>query len=254
MLTIATSATSIVALTSSHAKPRFVRRAALVAALAILLAARLGGLRRPALPQRRLLPRDRPARRGDGRGAAARPHLRHGLLAHDPRRDQRLHGARHPLHLGLRNDRPDRRGRILRRGVQTQGSDFLFFSYTTLTTTGYGDLVPAGQVGPDDLRPRDDARPGLPGHPGRRPGQPLAPGRGPAAPPRAPRRRRAGGQPGAAQPALSRRARRARSSAARPAGRRGRSASTRSHRPRPCRRRPCRRRCACRRATTPPRW
>ena len=28
-----------------------------------------------------------------------------------------------------------------------QGSDFLFFSYTTLTTTGYGDLVPAGQPG-----------------------------------------------------------------------------------------------------------
>ena len=28
-----------------------------------------------------------------------------------------------------------------------QGSDFLFFSYTTLTTTGYGNLVPAGQVG-----------------------------------------------------------------------------------------------------------
>ncbi len=27
------------------------------------------------------------------------------------------------------------------------GSDFLFFSYTTLTTTGYGDLVPAGQPG-----------------------------------------------------------------------------------------------------------
>jgi hypothetical protein len=26
-------------------------------------------------------------------------------------------------------------------------SDFIFFSYTTLTTTGYGDLVPAGQVG-----------------------------------------------------------------------------------------------------------
>jgi len=28
-----------------------------------------------------------------------------------------------------------------------EGSDFLFFSYTTLTTTGYGDLVPVGQVG-----------------------------------------------------------------------------------------------------------
>ena len=26
-------------------------------------------------------------------------------------------------------------------------SDFLFFSYTTLTTTGYGNLVPAGTVG-----------------------------------------------------------------------------------------------------------
>ena len=31
--------------------------------------------------------------------------------------------------------------------VQAQGGDFLFFSYTTLTTTGYGNLVPAGQVG-----------------------------------------------------------------------------------------------------------
>lgn len=30
---------------------------------------------------------------------------------------------------------------------RTAGSDFVFFSYTTLTTTGYGDLVPAGQPG-----------------------------------------------------------------------------------------------------------
>jgi hypothetical protein len=28
-----------------------------------------------------------------------------------------------------------------------QASDYLFFSYTTLTTTGYGNLVPAGTVG-----------------------------------------------------------------------------------------------------------
>jgi hypothetical protein len=28
-----------------------------------------------------------------------------------------------------------------------EGSDFIFFSYTTLTTTGYGDLVPGGQPG-----------------------------------------------------------------------------------------------------------
>lgn len=30
---------------------------------------------------------------------------------------------------------------------ETTGSDFVFFSYTTLTTTGFGDLVPAGQPG-----------------------------------------------------------------------------------------------------------
>ena len=28
-----------------------------------------------------------------------------------------------------------------------ESSDFIFFSYTTLTTTGYGNLVPAGQIG-----------------------------------------------------------------------------------------------------------
>lgn len=31
--------------------------------------------------------------------------------------------------------------------VNPQNSDFIFFSFTTLTTTGYGDLVPAGQPG-----------------------------------------------------------------------------------------------------------
>jgi voltage-gated potassium channel Kch len=28
-----------------------------------------------------------------------------------------------------------------------KGGDFMFFSFTTLTTTGYGDLVPAAQPG-----------------------------------------------------------------------------------------------------------
>lgn len=33
-------------------------------------------------------------------------------------------------------------------GVQhAQAQDYLFFSYTTLTTTGYGNLVPSGQIG-----------------------------------------------------------------------------------------------------------
>lgn len=31
--------------------------------------------------------------------------------------------------------------------THNHGGDFLFFSYTTLTTTGYGDLVPAGEPG-----------------------------------------------------------------------------------------------------------
>jgi hypothetical protein len=31
--------------------------------------------------------------------------------------------------------------------AQPSGNDFLFFSYTTLTTTGYGNLVPGGQPG-----------------------------------------------------------------------------------------------------------
>jgi Ion channel len=32
-------------------------------------------------------------------------------------------------------------------GVSVKGGDFVFFSFTTLTTTGYGNLVPAGQPG-----------------------------------------------------------------------------------------------------------
>jgi Ion channel len=32
-------------------------------------------------------------------------------------------------------------------GVSVKGGDFIFFSFTTLTTTGYGNLVPAGQPG-----------------------------------------------------------------------------------------------------------
>ncbi|HXV06219.1 MAG TPA: ion channel [Solirubrobacterales bacterium] len=31
--------------------------------------------------------------------------------------------------------------------AHARGNDFIFFSYTTLTTTGYGNLVPAGHVG-----------------------------------------------------------------------------------------------------------
>ena len=38
--------------------------------------------------------------------------------------------------------------RLLHRRTPTRASsDYLFFSYTTLTTTGYGNLVPAGTLG-----------------------------------------------------------------------------------------------------------
>jgi hypothetical protein len=38
-------------------------------------------------------------------------------------------------------------GQFFSEAAHPQGGDFLFFSYTTLTTTGYGNLVPAGQPG-----------------------------------------------------------------------------------------------------------
>ena len=38
-------------------------------------------------------------------------------------------------------------GRFFSEVTDPKGSEFLFFSYTTLTTTGYGNLVPAGQPG-----------------------------------------------------------------------------------------------------------
>jgi hypothetical protein len=38
-------------------------------------------------------------------------------------------------------------GQFFQEKAAPAGSDFLFFSYTTLTTTGYGNLVPGGQPG-----------------------------------------------------------------------------------------------------------
>ncbi len=44
--------------------------------------------------------------------------------------------------LGRWND-----GGFFSGGGDSRSSDYLFFSYTTLTTTGYGNLIPAGTVG-----------------------------------------------------------------------------------------------------------
>jgi len=40
-----------------------------------------------------------------------------------------------------------RNGDVFAGVAHAQSRDYLFFSYTTLTTTGYGNLVPAGDVG-----------------------------------------------------------------------------------------------------------
>ena len=44
-------------------------------------------------------------------------------------------------------DRPDPGRPFFEEVAHPAGSDFIFFSYTTLTTTGYGNLVPGGQPG-----------------------------------------------------------------------------------------------------------
>jgi hypothetical protein len=147
LLTLCTSATSIVALTSSHARPRNVRRAVAVAGLAILLAmasAIFGGrlcLNIASFLQIGLL-------------IVAMAAVLQRVVTSDSVSSRTILGAISVYTaLGIvftwaygLIDRIEGGG-FFGEAVPTQGSDFLFFSYTTLTTTGYGDLVPAGHVG-----------------------------------------------------------------------------------------------------------
>jgi ion channel len=147
LLTAVMGATSIVALASSKVRPLFVRRTLLLAVLAVLFAvisAASGG--RPWLSAanfvdicllavamaavlRRVVTADRVSSRTILGAISVYASLgilftwAYGLI-------DRIEG-----------------GGFFGPGVATKGSDLLFFSYTTLTTTGYGDLVPAGQVG-----------------------------------------------------------------------------------------------------------
>jgi hypothetical protein len=146
LLTLSTSATSIVALTSSHAQPRFVRRAATVAGLAILLAmasAIFGGrlwISIASFLEILLL-------------AVAMGAVLQRVLTSDTVSSRTILGAISVYTaLGILFtwaygliDRIEGGGFFGQ--VPTEGGDFLFFSYTTLTTTGYGNLVPVGQVG-----------------------------------------------------------------------------------------------------------
>ncbi|HEY8808691.1 MAG TPA: ion channel [Solirubrobacterales bacterium] len=147
LLTLVTGATSVIALTSSHAKPLFVRRALGLALLAVLLAAvsaATGG--RHWLSAANVI--------DIGLLAVAMGAVLRRVLTSDTVSSRTILGAISVYtSLGILFtwaygliDRIEGGG-FFGAGVAVKGSDFLFFSYTTLTTTGYGDLVPAGQVG-----------------------------------------------------------------------------------------------------------
>jgi hypothetical protein len=147
LLTAVMGATSVVALTSSHVRHIFVRRALLLATLAVLLAivsAASGGRHwlsaanfidicllavAMAAVLRRVITSDNVSSRTILGAISVYTALgilftwAYGLI-------DRIEG-----------------GGFFGHGVAAKGSDFLFFSYTTLTTTGYGNLVPTGQVG-----------------------------------------------------------------------------------------------------------
>lgn len=147
VLTIATSATSVVALVSSHAPIRAVRIALLLSAVTIILAA-IGAasgdhvwLEFASLIQVTLL-------------AVATVAVLIRIVSSTEIGSRTILGALSVYAvLGLlftfvygAIDRIQS-GPFFEGVTGPQGSDFLFFSYTTLTTTGYGDLVPGGQPG-----------------------------------------------------------------------------------------------------------
>ncbi len=147
LLTMVMGATSVVALTSSHAKPALVRRALRFAVLAVLLAmvsAVTGG--RHWISAANFI---NICLLAVAMGAVLRRVVTSGHVS-----SRTILGAISVYtSLGILFtwaygliDRIEGGG-FFGAGVAVKGSDFLFFSYTTLTTTGYGDLVPAGQVG-----------------------------------------------------------------------------------------------------------
>jgi len=147
LLTAVMGATSVVALTSSHVRPAFVRRTLLFAILSVLLAAvaaTTGGrhwLSAANFINICLL------------GAAMGAVLRRVVTSDNVSSRTILGAISVYASLGILFtwaygliDRIEGGG-FFGAATGVQGSDFLFFSYTTLTTTGYGNLVPAGQVG-----------------------------------------------------------------------------------------------------------
>jgi len=147
ILTIATSATSVVALTSSHANPRLVRAAIWLSALTVGLAAIAATsdertwLNLASCVQIGLLT------------VAMAAVLRRVVTTAEVGSRTILGALSVYTVLGilftfLYGTIERIQGGAFFEGVpHPEGSDFLFFSYTTLTTTGYGNLVPGGQPG-----------------------------------------------------------------------------------------------------------
>ena len=146
VLAVATSATSVVALTSSGVRETAVRRALVVAVLAILLSlvsAAFGGrswLSIASLLEVSLL-------------AVAMGTVLRRVAASETVTSRTILGAVSVYaSLGIlfswvygAIDRIEGGGFFGQ--AHENATDFIFFSYTTLTTTGFGNLIPAGEVG-----------------------------------------------------------------------------------------------------------
>lgn len=147
LLSISTSATSIVALTSAHARHRVVRAAIWISVVTVLLAAvaAISGahlwLNISSAIQVLLL-------------AVAMGAVLRRVIANAGADSRTILGAISVYTvLGLLFTflyvfvARVQSGPFFEGHHHAGGSDFIFFSYTTLTTTGFGDLVPAGQQG-----------------------------------------------------------------------------------------------------------
>jgi len=147
VLCLATSATSLIALTSAHARPRLVRSALYLSGATILLAVigAAGGeklwLNVATVVQVALL-------------TVAMGAVLQRVVMADHVGSRTILGALSVYAvLGILFTfvygfvERVQAGAFFEGHPHPAGGDFLFFSYTTLTTTGYGNLVPGGQPG-----------------------------------------------------------------------------------------------------------
>lgn len=147
VLTIATSATTVVSLVSSHVKAGFVRAAIWLSALTVVLVAIAAAtdqetlLNVASLVQITLLAVAMAAVLGRVvQSAAVDSRTILGALS--------VYAVLGILFTFVYGTIDRLQSSPFFEGVaHPEGSDFIFFSYTTLTTTGYGNLVPAEQPG-----------------------------------------------------------------------------------------------------------